>query len=293
MGGTPSPSRPYHVRAACPVCWRKGGNRVWNAAFSRRGRLPSLCLHRAGIPGPGPRFLLAAPLACLGRACLQGTSVTHDCGGLCSARHAGPFAAGGTTGGSAAVGVSPPATLPSTHLPTSPRHLTHGSGFNPGASGTRAIPSPPPPPPPPSPVPGVASSGQASDQVSLPPHPPPAPAIVSKDFRPPSPIRSSSPISVQESEVGEIDSQGGLAAEPQQPGSLLESLAMLTALCPSLAAPVTPVVEQGLSAAEALLGSQASPPPSKVRLKESAMVSCALRRPWDRATGGRFPSWCP
>ena len=148
----------------------------------------------------------------------------------------------------------------------------------------------------PPPVPGVVSSGQESGQVSLPPVPPPSPpvpGIVSQESRSRSPFRSSSPVlelelevGEQESEVGEFDSQSErFAADPQQSGSLLKSLAMLTDLCPSLAAPVTPVAEQGLSAAETLLGSQAPTPPSKVRLKESAMVSCALRSAQEAARG--------
>ena len=123
-----------------------------------------------------------------------------------------------------------PPCRPPAYLPVP---VTSHTGQALGQGPLAPVPSPPPP------VPGVASSGQESGQVLLPPvhclpgiqvslHLPLCLTGVGAGVR-----------------GGGVWLQGrGFAADPQQSGSLLESLAMLTDLCPSLAAPVIPVAEQ-------------------------------------------------
>ena len=132
-----------------------------------------------------------------------------------------------------------------------------------------------PPPFPPVPVTsgvGPASGQRAHSPVPPPPLPPPSgPYIGPQDFGPPLPPSPPTPphtptpsslVSAQDSKELKLDFQEGMW---QRPAAVLvfflESLSLLADLRPSLAAPDIPVVEQGLSDADALLGSQLSPPP--------------------------------
>ena len=129
-----------------------------------------------------------------------------------------PLTAGGTTGGSAALGVTPP---------------SHSWWYNRWFSSSGGLTTlsqlvvqqvvqqlwgshhPPPCRPPTYPsVPVTSHMGWAADQEPLAPMPSPpwpVPGIASQDFRPLSPCRSSSLMSVQASETAELDSQGWLS----------------------------------------------------------------------------------
>ena len=175
-GGEPRVRPSQYARAAGRVCWCKGGNCAWSTAFSGRRCFPSLCPSQGRGTWPWAQVFPSSPTWLLREGLVRGHQLhTSLQGPLFSPRTRKPFhswwfnrwfsssgglttlsqlvvqqviqqlwgshhplTAGGSTGDSAALGVSPPATLPSTHLPTRPCDLARGLDCRPRVFGNHA-----------------------------------------------------------------------------------------------------------------------------------------------------------